>query len=42
MNREKMQRTVDFINNNVDINGRKLTVADIYRDGFLPNPPIKP
>jgi NitT/TauT family transport system substrate-binding protein len=42
MNREKMQRTVEFINNNVDINGRKLTVEDIYRDGYLPSPPIRP
>jgi NitT/TauT family transport system substrate-binding protein len=42
MNREKMGRTVDFINNNVDISGRKLTVDDIYRDGYLPSPPVRP
>lgn len=42
MNRDKMRRTVDFINNNVEVAGRKLTVEDIYRDGFLPAPPIRP
>jgi NitT/TauT family transport system substrate-binding protein len=42
MNREKMRRTVDFINNNVEVSGRKLTVEDIYRDGFLPTPSIRP
>jgi NitT/TauT family transport system substrate-binding protein len=42
MNREKMRRTVDFINNNVEVSGRKLTVGDIYRDGFLPTPSIRP
>jgi len=42
MNREKMQRSVDFMNNNVDIAGRKLTVDDIYREGYLPAPPIRP
>jgi NitT/TauT family transport system substrate-binding protein len=42
MNREKMRRSVDFINNNVDIVGRKLTVEDIYRDGYLPKEPIRP
>jgi NitT/TauT family transport system substrate-binding protein len=42
MNREKMRRSVDFINNNVEINGRKLTVEDIYRDGYLPTAPVLP
>jgi len=42
MNREKMGRTVDFINNNVEVSGRKLTVDDIYRDGYLPSPPVRP
>jgi NitT/TauT family transport system substrate-binding protein len=42
MNREKMRRTVDFINNNVEVPGRKLSVDDIYRDGFLPSPPVRP
>jgi NitT/TauT family transport system substrate-binding protein len=42
MNRDKMARTVEFMNNNVDIQGRKLTVDDILRAGYLPSPPIKP
>jgi NitT/TauT family transport system substrate-binding protein len=42
MNRDKMRRSVEFMNNNVDITGRKLTVEDIYREGYLPNPPIVP
>ncbi len=42
MNRAKMQRSVDFINNNVEINGRKLTVDDLYRDGYLPKDPVRP
>src|SRR3954468_14360002 len=42
MNKAKMQRTVDFINNNVEVTGRKLTVDDIYRDGYLPKPAILP
>jgi NitT/TauT family transport system substrate-binding protein len=42
MNREKMARTVDFINHNVEVTGRKLSVEDIYREGYLPVPPIRP
>jgi NitT/TauT family transport system substrate-binding protein len=42
MNREKMQRSVEFMNNNVEITGRKRTVDDIYRSGYLPTPPIRP
>jgi len=42
INREKMQRSVDFINNNVDVSGRRLTVDDIYRAGYLPAEPIRP
>ena len=41
MNREKMRRTVEFINSNVEVTGRHLTADDIYRDGYLPNPPIR-
>jgi len=41
MNRDKMRRTVDFINSNVEVTGRPLTVDDIYRDGYLPNPAIR-
>jgi NitT/TauT family transport system substrate-binding protein len=42
MNREKMARTVQFINDNVEVTGRKLTVDDIYREGYLPKPAILP
>jgi len=42
MNREKMQRSVDFMNTNVEITGRKRTVDDIYRPGYLPATPIRP
>ena len=42
MNREKMARSVDFMNNNVEISGRKLTVDEIFRPGYLPSPPIRP
>lgn len=42
MNKEKMARTVDFINTNVEVAGKKLTVDDIYRDGYLPQEPVKP
>jgi NitT/TauT family transport system substrate-binding protein len=42
MNRDKMRRSVEFINNNVEVAGRKLTVEDIYRDGYLPKPPVLP
>ena len=42
MNREKMARTVQFINDNVEIAGRKLTTNDIYREGYLPQQAILP
>ncbi len=42
MNRDKMKRTVDFINANVDVEGKRLAVDDILRDGFLPKEPIRP
>lgn len=42
MNRDRMKRTVDFMNANVDVEGRRLTVEDIYRDEFLPRTPILP
>jgi NitT/TauT family transport system substrate-binding protein len=41
MYRDTMRRTVEFINNNFDIAGRKLT-DDIYRDGYMPATPIRP
>ena len=42
MNREKMKRTVDFINANVEVQGTKRTVDDIMVEGFLPKDPIRP
>jgi NitT/TauT family transport system substrate-binding protein len=42
MNKEKMARTVKFINDNVEVTGRRLTVDDIYRDGYLPKPAVMP
>ncbi len=42
MNLEKMKRTVDFINNNVEVNGTKLKAEDFYVEGYLPSPAIKP
>jgi NitT/TauT family transport system substrate-binding protein len=42
MNKAKMARTVDFINQNVQVEGKPLTVDDIYREGFLPTDPIRP
>ncbi len=39
---DKMKRTVDFMNKNVEIPGDKLTAEQIYRPGFLPAQPILP
>src|SRR5262249_26315516 len=40
--RERMQNTVDFINNNIEVPGDKLTVQQIYAPGYLPEKPILP
>ena len=42
MSRDKMRRTVQFINDNVDVTGAKLTAEGIMVDGYLPSPAIKP
>jgi len=39
---DRMKNTVDFINNNIEVSGDKLTAAQIYRPGYLPDVPIKP
>jgi NitT/TauT family transport system substrate-binding protein len=39
---ERMKKTVDFINNNIDVPGEKLTAEQIYRPGFLPAEPVLP
>ncbi len=42
MSMDKMKRTVQFINDNVDVPGTKLVAEQIMVDGYLPSPPIKP
>lgn len=42
MSRDKMRRTVQFINDNVEVTGTKLTADGIMVDGYLPSPAIKP
>ena len=39
---DKMKRTVDFMNKNVEIAGDKLTAEQIYRPGFPPEKPVLP
>jgi NitT/TauT family transport system substrate-binding protein len=39
---DRMKNTVDFINNNIEVSGDKLTAEQIYRPGYLPEVPIKP
>jgi NitT/TauT family transport system substrate-binding protein len=39
---ERMKKTVDFINDNANVTGEKLTAEQIYRPGFLPKEPILP
>lgn len=42
MTKEKMQRTIDFINDNVEVKGDKRTLANVMVEGYLPGTPIKP
>jgi len=42
MNREKLLRTVNFINQNTTVPGTPLTADQIFVDGMLPATPIKP
>jgi NitT/TauT family transport system substrate-binding protein len=39
---DKMKRTVDFMNKNLEIAGDKLTAEQIYRPGFLPEKRVLP
>jgi len=39
---DRMKNTVNFINNNIEVSGDKLTAEQIYRPGHLPDVPIKP
>src|SRR5262249_44340511 len=39
---DRMKNTVDFIKNNSEVAGEKLTAEKIFRPGSLPEVPIKP
>src|SRR5262249_8809830 len=39
---DRMKNTVDFINNNIEVSGDKLTAEQVYRPGYLPDVAIKP
>ena len=39
---ERMKRTVDFINKNIEVPGEKLTAEKIFAPGYLPEKPILP
>jgi NitT/TauT family transport system substrate-binding protein len=38
----KLKRTVDFINENFDVSGKRFSAEQIYRPGYLPKEPIRP
>jgi NitT/TauT family transport system substrate-binding protein len=38
----RMKNTVDFINNNIEVPGEKLSAEQIYAPGYLPEQPILP
>jgi NitT/TauT family transport system substrate-binding protein len=38
----KLKRTVDFVNANFDVSGKRLSAEDIYRPGYLPKEAIRP
>jgi NitT/TauT family transport system substrate-binding protein len=39
---DKLKRTVEFVNANVEVSGRRFGADDIYRGGFLPSEAIRP
>ena len=39
---DRMKKTVDFINKNIDVPGEKLSAENIFVPGFLPEKPILP
>lgn len=39
---DRMKKTVDFINKNIEVPGEKLTAEQIFAPGFLPEKPILP
>jgi NitT/TauT family transport system substrate-binding protein len=38
----KLKRTVDFVNANIEVTGKRLTAEELYRGGYLPKDPIHP
>jgi len=42
MSRDKLGRTVDFINQHITVPGKPLNADQIFVEGFLPQTPIKP
>ncbi len=42
MDREKLRRTVEFVNSNFDVTGRRFSPDEIWRPGYLPQDPIRP
>jgi NitT/TauT family transport system substrate-binding protein len=42
ISKERMKNTVDFINNNIEVPGEKLTAEAIFAPGYLPEKPILP
>jgi NitT/TauT family transport system substrate-binding protein len=42
IDRDKLKRTVDFVNANIEVAGRRFSADDIYRDGYLPQEAIRP
>src|SRR5262245_2054979 len=42
IDRDKLKRTVDFVNANIEVAGRRFSAEDIYRAGYLPQEAIRP
>jgi NitT/TauT family transport system substrate-binding protein len=42
ISKDRMKNTVDFINNNIEVPGEKLTAERIAAPGYLPDPPVMP
>lgn len=42
MEMDKLRRTVDFVNDNFDVTGKRFSAEDIYRPGYLPKDAIRP
>jgi NitT/TauT family transport system substrate-binding protein len=42
IDRAKLKRSVDFVNANIEVAGRRFSADDIYREGYLPQEAIRP